>query len=314
MRQYMFDLAVVPSGHRIAMNNTMNTTAGLFIEESDDDQDDDLKRDDNYNNNRNGNHNANIDADILHSQSSMGSLDLGVSQSQPHHNGHGHGHNDLDDDDFDDDDDVELSLKEQVIYLTTAWRNEKLSPEILQYEDDMVEAVKEAIDEREAQIEDAEEEIAAKLKNSGGSKIECASQHWYRKEVERIRFILHSYLRVRIWKVQRYTLYFLSDEESWNRLSEAEQQLAAAYSSLGERHFKDCFLRDLPKKYQSIDDREMLVIPDLRKFVVFQANEDRDNVMIEGGKHHVNLQKGNIFVASYTNFKHLVYDGVVDLI
>jgi len=296
------------------MNSTMNTTAGLFIEESDDEQDDDLKRDDpnhnaNSNNNSHSHSAANLDADILHSQSSMGSLDLGVSPSQAQPKGH-----DEDSFDDDDDDDVMLSLQEQVIYLTTAWRNEKLSPEILQYEDDMVEAVKEAIDEREARIEDAEEAIASTLSRGGGNKIESASQHWFRKEVERIRFILHSYLRVRVWKIQRFTLYFLSDEESWNRLSAAEQQFAAAYSSLGERHFKDCFLRDLPKKYQSIDDREMLVVPDLRQFVVFQANEDRDNVMIEGGKHHINLQKGNIFVASYTNFKHLVYDGVVDLI
>ena len=217
-----------------------------------------------------------------------------------------------------------------MIYLTTAWRNEKLSPEILQYEDEMVEAVKEALDEREAMIEDGEEAIAAAA-HSGTNKIESASMYWYRKEMERIRFILNSYLRVRLWKIQKYTLHFLSDEESWNRLSEAEQKFATAFSSLGERHFKDCFLRELPKKYQvcfdrlrrdsnaicrpqAIDDREMMVIPDLRKFVVLQANEDRDNVMIENGKHHVNLQKGNIFVASYDNFKHLVYDGVVDLI
>jgi len=304
------------------MNNTLNTTAGLFIEESDDEnQDDDIKDESQHRQHRplqrshrqnqrrshNGNHHQNHSQN-LHSQSSLGSL--GISQSQNNQNDQNHDDYDYDDDD---EDDVQLSLREQVIYLTTAWRNEKLAPEILQYEDDMVEAVKEAIDEREEMIEDAEEEIANNAKD-GGNKILSASQYWYRKEVERIRFILHSYLRVRLWKIQKYTLYFLSDEESWNRLSAAEQQFATNYSSLGERHFKDCFLRDLPKKYQSIDDREMLVVPDLRKFVVFQANEDRENVMIENGKHHVNLQKGNIFVASYTNFKHLVYDGVVDLI
>lgn len=296
------------------MNNTLNTTAGLFIEESDDENQDDDIKDESQNQHRplrrshrqNQNHNQSLNSQGIHSQSSLGSL--GISQSQNDQN-----HDDYDYDD--DEDDVQLSLREQVIYLTTAWRNEKLSPEILQYEDDMVEAVKEAIDEREEMIEDAEEEIANNAKvEDGGNKILSASQYWYRKEVERIRFILHSYLRVRLWKIQKYTLYFLSDEESWNRLSAAEQQFATNYSSLGERHFKDCFLRDLPKKYQKIDDREMLVVPDLRKFVVFQANEDRENVMIENGKHHVNLQKGNIFVASYTNFKHLVYDGVVDLI
>lgn len=280
------------------MNTTLNTTAGLFIEESDDEHQDDIKDESQHQNSINHN---------LQSQSSLGSF--GISQSlsnQQHH------HHDEDDDD-DDEEEVELSLREQVIYLTTAWRNEELSPEILQYEDEMVESVKEAIDEREAMIEDAEEEIASAAAG-GGNKILSASQYWYRKEVERIRFILHSYLRVRLWKIQKYTLYFLSDEESWNRLSAAEQQFATNYSSLGERHFKDCFLRDLPKKYQAVDDREMVVAPNLRKFVIFQANEDRENVMIENGKHRVNLQKGNIFVANYSNFKHLVYDGVVDLI
>jgi len=263
----------------------MNTTAGLLIEESDDE----LLGDDMKQNNGNQQHrNHNFDHNSGPSQMDMSALD-------------------------DDDEEVTLSVREQVIYLTTAWRNEKLSPEILQYEDEMVEAVKEALDEREAMIEDGEEAIAAAA-HSGTNKIESASMYWYRKEMERIRFILNSYLRVRLWKIQKYTLHFLSDEESWNRLSEAEQKFATAFSSLGERHFKDCFLRELPKKYQAIDDREMMVIPDLRKFVVLQANEDRDNVMIENGKHHVNLQKGNIFVASYDNFKHLVYDGVVDLI
>jgi len=37
--------------------------------------------------------------------------------------------------------------------------------------------------------------------------------------------------------------------------------------------------------------------------------------VIEGGnEHRIELQNGNIFVAPYTNFQHLVYDDVVDLI
>lgn len=135
------------------MNTTLNTTAGLFIEESDDEHQDDIKDESQHQTSINHN---------LQSQSSLGSF--GISQSLSNQQHHHH------DDDDDDEEEVELSLREQVIYLTTAWRNEKLSPEILQYEDEMVESVKEAIDEREAMIEDAEEEIASAAAG-GGNKV-----------------------------------------------------------------------------------------------------------------------------------------------
>ena len=78
------------------------------------------------------------------------------------------------------------------------------------------------------------------------NKILSASQYWFRKALERVRYILHSYLRVRLWKIQRFTLFILGDEAAWNKLSGAEQQFATKYSELGERHFKHCFLRELP--------------------------------------------------------------------
>ena len=283
--------------------STLTTsTAGLFIEESDDeDQDDDL--------------------DLNTTQNT-------VSTQQLMNNNNNNNNND--NDQFDDNkeeeeeelesDDDEFPISDVIELLTIAWRNEKLAPELLEYEQEYVERVKQAIDDKENEIEDMEDEIISNTSsnanniNMDNAKIISSSLYWFKKEIERIKYILHSYLRIRLWKIQKYVYYILSDEIQYNRLSQKEQKFAQKYINLNERHFKNCFLRDLPSKYQTLTEPEMIVKPNLNKFVVIKANENNDNILIENGKHHINLQKNNIFVARYDNFKHLIAQGTVDLI
>eukprot|EP01083_Nonionella_stella_P043720 117990_1 len=289
------------------MNNTLNTTAGLFIEESDDEenQDDDIDtatvssmNTQQLMNNINNTQNTNQDTQDTNI------TDITDIKSAEY-----------DELDFDDDDDdaQEMSMADIVTMLTISWRNEKLSPDIMEYERDYVERVKEEIDRKEEEIDDMEQDIASNINNIQ-NKIMSSSIYWYRKEMERIKYILHSYLRIRLWKIQKYTLYLLTDTDAYNNLSAHEQQFAQKYSDLNETHFKNCFLRELPSKYQKVHEEEMCVKPNLNKFVVMKSNVNNDNILIEDGKHHINLQKGNIFVARYKNFKHLVADGRVDLI
>merc|ERR1719245_370825 len=209
------------------------------------------------------------------------------------------------DDDFDDEE--ELPISDVIALLTISWRNEKLAPEILQYEHEYVDRVKQVIEDKEDEIFDEEQQIAESVNNQQfNNKILSSSMYWFKKELQRIRYVLNSYLRIRLWKIQKFTLHILSDIESWNRLSTAEQDFATAYSDLNERHFKNCFLKDLPNKYQTMTEAEMFVKPDLNKFVVIKSNVNDDNILIENGKQHINLQQGNIFVSRYKNFKHLV--------
>merc|ERR1712129_690205 len=116
--------------------------------------------------------------------------------------------------------------------------------------------------------------------NQFNNKILSSSMYWFKKELQRIRYVLNSYLRIRLWKIQKFTLHILSDIDAWNRLSNAEQDFATAYSDLNERHFKNCFLKDLPNKYQTMTEAEMFVKPDLNKFVVIKSNVNDDNIMI----------------------------------
>jgi len=260
--------------------NALNDTAGLLIQESDDDANDE---------------DVDLNTDLAALDDDDDELkDDGMSGSS------------------DDDDDMDMA--DVITLLSVAWRNEKLAPELFAYEEDLVERVKAALEERETQIEDTEDEMASNSAKAAQNKILSASQYWYRKELERVRYILHSYLRVRLWKIQKFTLFILQDEAAWNKLSGAEQKFATKYSELGERHFKHTFLRELPSKYQGLTDKEMIVRPNLDEFVVLQSTQNDDNILIENGKQHLSLQRGDICVSRYSNFKHLIVGGAVDLI
>merc|ERR1712129_563883 len=151
------------------------------------------------------------------------------------------------------------------------------APDVLQYEHEFVERVKQTIEDKEDEIFEEEEKIAESMNdNQFNNKILSSSMCWFKKELQRIRYVLNSYLN--------------------------------------ERHFKNFFLKDLPNKYQTMTEAEMFVKPDLNKFVVIKSNVNDDNIMIEDGKQHVNLQQGNIFVSRYKNFKNLVASAAVDLI
>merc|ERR1712032_865169 len=207
-------------------------------------------------------------------------------------------HEEEDDFDEDDDDEEQLPIADVIALLTISWRNEKLAPDVLQYEQEFVERVKQTIEDKEDEIFEEEEKIAESMNdNQFNNKILSSSMYWFKKELQRIRYVLNSYLRIRLWKIQKFTLHILSDIDAWNRLSNAEQDFATHYSDLNERHFKNCFLKDLPNKYQTMTEAEMFVKPDLNKFVVIKSNVNDDNIMIEDGKQHVNLQQGNIFVS-----------------
>eukprot|EP00483_Globobulimina_turgida_P004993 UN05003 len=72
--------------------------------------------------------------------------------------------------------------------------------------------------------------------------------YWFKKEIQRIKYILHSYLRIRLWKIQKYTLYLLTDIDSYNRLSLEEQNFVTKYSALNENHFRNCFFKGIAIK------------------------------------------------------------------
>ena len=89
--------------------------------------------------------------------------------------------------------------------LHDAWINEKFSPELLESQINVVQCLLEQITHIEENIN------KEKLQNGNNPKNRFAASV-YKMEIGRIRFIISSYLRIRLEKIQHFIFHLLEEE------------------------------------------------------------------------------------------------------
>ena len=75
-------------------------------------------------------------------------------------------------------------------------------------------------------------------------------------EVERVKFLLKSYLRTRIAKIERH-LIFLIEKEQGALMSQAEQELALALFTMRKEHFERSLLNKVPSELNEFEKEQM---------------------------------------------------------
>eukprot|EP00026_Physarum_polycephalum_P018669 Phypoly_transcript_20335.p1 GENE.Phypoly_transcript_20335~~Phypoly_transcript_20335.p1 ORF type:complete len:124 (+),score=14.87 Phypoly_transcript_20335:44-373(+) len=81
--------------------------------------------------------------------------------------------------------------------MKAAWLNEKSSPEILQYESELVSTLL-------AQIENQQQYFNEAVSNPA----EQFQSHLYEMEAERVKYVIRCYLRTRIAKIEKHFLTY----------------------------------------------------------------------------------------------------------
>ncbi|KAM9252440.1 LOW QUALITY PROTEIN: DNA replication complex GINS protein SLD5 [Cariama cristata] len=95
--------------------------------------------------------------------------------------------------------DLVLTPAQLIRSLEQAWLNEKFAPELLESKPEIIECVVEQLDHMEANL---------KLKE-GDLKVSI-----HHMEIERIRYVLSSYLRCRLVKIEKFFPHVLEKEKS----------------------------------------------------------------------------------------------------
>lgn len=89
------------------------------------------------------------------------------------------------------------------------------------------------------------------------TKKDAADQRFYlnmqRMELERVKFVLKSYLRSRIIKIEKYLLYIVEKDKA-NLLSQAEMEYAWTLSEARKLHFKSEFFDKVSKSLNMMED------------------------------------------------------------
>lgn len=208
------------------------------------------------------------------------------------------------------DDYESLIATTDVELLKRAWRNEKAAPEILQFQASLVQRSREQIQLMEETVEEFAESGADPLTVS-----------LYQMDLDRMQFLLRSYLRIRLQKIEKYIIH-ISKTELWDRLSDQEQKFAKRCTDDMEKHLNQSVLSRLPYGYQSIlkqsissEEDDMVPEPQLDTFVFCKSKGSIGAFQLDdSGEEIVDLVADDLYVLRYKSIKPLVESSQIDLI
>ncbi|SPO00840.1 related to SLD5 - part of GINS, replication multiprotein complex [Cephalotrichum gorgonifer] len=190
--------------------------------------------------------------------------------------------------------------------LTRLWVAERSAPELLAWPGEFLDRINDRI---KRQIEKVEEMTGDMDPRTNFALVVIQT------ELERYKFLVRSYLRARIAKIDKYTLHYLSSPN----LSPTEASYATHHSSLLHTHYLSSFLSSLPPQLRNLNDStgnvSMVDKPDeetavfvrlLRDAEVRGRGTDEDSV--------VRGREGDIFVVRWEGVRALVEEGVAELV
>ncbi|KAF8881618.1 hypothetical protein BD779DRAFT_1445413 [Infundibulicybe gibba] len=137
-------------------------------------------------------------------------------------------------------------------------------------------------------------------------------------EVERVKFIVRSYVRTRLFKIEKYARFITTNAEIQTRITAAERDYASRHAQLTDRHLYFSVLQSLPETQAHLDDTPifmppMITEPDQSRPVFVHALENCPSVRLPDGT-ALELKKGHISLTPYSVVGELILGGFVELV
>ncbi|XP_054421952.1 DNA replication complex GINS protein SLD5 [Pteronotus mesoamericanus] len=205
---------------------------------------------------------------------------------------------------------VVLTPAELIERLEQAWMNEKFAPDLLESKPEIVECVMEQLDHMEENLRRAKK---------GDLKVGI-----HRMEMERIRYVLSSYLRCRLMKIEKFFPHVLEKEKTRHEeepsiLSPAELAFAKEYMVNTETYLRNVALKHMPPNLQKVDLLRSVPKPDLDSYVFLRVKERQENILVEPETDEqrdyvIDLEEGSQHLIRYKTIAPLVASGAVQLI
>ena len=239
------------------------------------------------------------------------------------------------------------------IELTTAWRNERLSPELLPYKEEVFNLVTDNLKRQVEYIDywnmmqESENlnEITDDRRNNEQllikKKLNKIPILCMEAELERVKFLMRSYLRCRLQKIDKFLMLLEeNDFQVWDEenlieksglvvnklLSEAEYKYMKSKFKILSKLYNSTILLHLPDSFQQINDPnsnvKMVTEPDMQEFVFIFVKGNNDpqsenvvySVFIKETQEEVELVVGGIYVMRYDLVEQYIKQNIVMLI
>ncbi|KAJ1965043.1 GINS complex subunit [Dipsacomyces acuminosporus] len=194
-------------------------------------------------------------------------------------------------------------MEDDLSILTRAWINERNAPEILEYEGAAIENLFELVDFQTQKIPTQPVAIANILK----------------MDVDRIKYLVRSYLRTRLNKIEKFARHYIEAAMYQERMSQSELDYAKGFVELEDKHMRRSFLDQLPPHLRRLDEGngdglEMIPKPDLDSAVFCRVRTTVGEFQFEPSEDPIVMKRNNIFITRYSIIRDLVEDGKVELL
>ncbi|CAL8991103.1 unnamed protein product [Prunus brigantina] len=207
--------------------------------------------------------------------------------------------------------------------LKSSWRQEKAAPEILQFESRLIKRVREQIQLMEETVEEFTE-----------SGFDPLTVSLYQMDLDRTQFLLRSYLRIRLQKIEKYMFHIFATAELLTRLSKEEKWFIERCCVDLQTHLEKSVLSQLPYTYQSIfqqsvinDETDMVAKPQLDTFVVCKTKYYLGHIQLEDNadgepdgsgsqkplEEPFEMEPNVLYFVRYKAVKKFVEEGKIDL-
>merc|ERR1712224_996691 len=193
--------------------------------------------------------------------------------------------------------------------LRRAQINEKIAPDILPFQIDVISKVSEWINHVELKKTQQSENLAGKP-NLEPDQIILKS---YLHELSRVKYLMSSYYQIRLRKIQQYILHYcemIDHGYAGGLMSGSEKEFAEEYFKAWKNHMVTNVTRYLPPQFQSLIHR-----PDIDRHVVFCALFDLNDIIDnEEGSELRGIEKGSKWSIRYIVIRPYLIEGKVELI
>ncbi|XP_011312642.1 DNA replication complex GINS protein SLD5 [Fopius arisanus] len=203
------------------------------------------------------------------------------------------------------DDGEERTAAELLTDMENAWINEKFAPEILPHKSNHVDCLLHHITYMDENL---------KRLPRGDLRLTI-----HKMEIDRIRYLISSYLRIRLEKIERNVIEILKSEGQRNAasryLTDNELKYANEYAVNMETLFKSLVLQHVPQNFQELEVDKLSIKPQMNAHVFLRANRTIEGIIIPGTvDEELDFVQGSQHIIQYTAVADLVKNGSVQLI
>jgi GINS complex subunit 4 len=172
------------------------------------------------------------------------------------------------------------------------WLQERTCPELLQYDEELVQDYKNKFEDHQDWIDQLE---------GSGESVDALLGTIAQVDLDRTKFVLSDWLTSRLVKIEAHPLHI---REKVDLMSEDEVTYLKQYGALLEHHLRQTVLDHVPEAWQALDEPHMIEKPNLDEYHFWMVNEPFDD----------DTEPGACLVAKYKDMVEPMQKGKVEML